>query len=289
MDPVVIPAKAGIRIEGRAFASKHEDGTEGIVKELKLICWNVNGLRAVAGKGLLPWLYRENPEILCLQEIKLQPEQLTPEIAHPEGYHPYWNHAPRKGYSGVVTFSKKVPDKVQYGLGVPEFDGEGRAVITRYPDFTLMNIYFPNGKKDEIRLEFKMDFYEAFLGLVDPLISGGEKIVVCGDFNTAHKEMDLARPKENSKVSGFLPMERAWMDRFVEHGFIDTFREFDRDPNRYTWWDLKSRARERNVGWRIDYFFVTRNLLPRLSNAFIMPEVTGSDHCPVGITLAIPE
>jgi exodeoxyribonuclease-3 len=258
------------------------------MRELKLICWNVNGIRAVAGKGLLLRLYRKNPDILCLQEIKVQADQLTPEIAEPKGYHAFWNYAPRKGYSGVVTFSKEAPDKIQYGLGIPEFDGEGRVVITQYPEFTLMNIYFPNGKKDEIRLKFKMDFYEAFLQLVAPRSEQGEEIIVCGDLNTAHREIDLARPKENSKVSGFLPMERAWMDKFVKHGFVDTFREFDRDPGRYTWWDLKTRARERNVGWRIDYFFVTRNLLPWLSSAFIMPEVTGSDHCPVGITLRIP-
>jgi len=258
------------------------------MKELKLICWNVNGVRAVAGRGLLRPVYLESPDVLCLQETKVQADQLTPEIAEPKGYHAYWNYAPRKGYSGVVTFSKEIPDKVQLGLGIPEFDGEGRAVITRYPEFTLMNIYFPNGKKDGTRLKFKMDFYEAFLGLVDPLISTGEKIVACGDFNTAHKEMDLARPKENSKVSGFLPMERAWMDKFVDHGFVDTFREFNQSPGQYTWWDLKTRARERNVGWRIDYFFVTRNLLPWLASGFIMPEITGSDHCPMGITLRIP-
>lgn len=233
-------------------------------------------------------MYREAPDILCLQEVKVQEEQLSPQIAQPEGYNAYWNYAPRKGYSGVATFSREKPRKVDYGLGIAEFDGEGRAVITEYPEFTVMNIYFPNGKKDDTRLKFKMDFYEAFLRMIAPLVMRGEKIVVCGDFNTAHKEIDLARPKENSKVSGFLPMERQWMDRFVEHGFVDAFRESNKDPGQYTWWDLKSRARERNVGWRIDYFFITRNLLPSVSSAFIMPEVMGSDHCPVGITMRIP-
>ena len=258
------------------------------MKELKLLCWNVNGIRAVAGKGFLPWLGRTNPDILCLQETKAQAGQLAPEIAEPDGYNAHWNYAPRKGYSGVAVFSKGPPVNVQYGLGIPEFDGEGRTIIAQYPEFTLMNVYFPNGKKDETRLKYKMDFYDAFLRLVSPRVAQGEKIVVCGDLNTAHKEIDLARPKENSKVSGFLPEERAWMDKFVEHGFVDTFREFNRQPGQYTWWDLKSRARERNVGWRIDYFFVTRNLASRLSSAFILPEVTGSDHCPVGVALRIP-
>lgn len=258
------------------------------MKELKLLCWNVNGIRAVAGKGLLPWMRQEDPDVLCLQETKVQAGQLSPEIIEPEGYHAYWNYAPRKGYSGVVTFTKEKPGDVQYGLGVPELDGEGRAIIAGYPEFTLMNIYFPNGKKDETRLKYKLDFYEAFLSLVAHRAKRGEKMIVCGDVNTAHKEIDIARPKENSKVSGFLPVEREWIDKLIEHGFVDAFREFNQEAGQYTWWDLKSRARERNVGWRIDYFFITRNLLSRLSGAFIMPEVTGSDHCPVGITLRIP-
>jgi exodeoxyribonuclease-3 len=146
-------------------------------------------------------------------------------------------------------------------------------------------VYFPNGKMGEERLKYKMDFYEAFLKFVDSLKAKGNKLIICGDFNTAHKEIDLARPKENASISGFLPIERAWLDKFVTHGYIDTFRQFNKEPNNYTWWDMKTRARERNVGWRIDYFFVTENLLPMVSSAFIMAEVTGSDHCPVGITL----
>ena len=151
-----------------------------------------------------------------------------------------------------------------------------------------MNVYFPNGKKDEERLNYKMEFYEAFLELVKQMISNGEKLVICGDVNTAHKEIDLAHPKGNEKVSGFLPIEREWIDRFVESGFIDTFRHFNKEPEQYTWWDVKSRARERNIGWRIDYFYVSENLLPYLSDAFIMPDIMGSDHCPIGIVLKLP-
>ena len=255
--------------------------------EINILCWNVNGIRAVRGKGFLEWLYRERPDILCLQETKAQPDQLGKDLLEPKDYYAYWNYPARKGYSGVASLTREKPIRVQNGLGIPEFDMEGRVLITEYPAFILMNIYFPNGKKDEQRLKYKMDFYEAFLKFVDSLRAQGKGIIICGDFNTAHREIDLARPKENEKVSGFLPMERAWMDKFVAHGYVDAFREFNKEPGQYTWWDLKSRARERNVGWRIDYFFVTRNLLPSVSKAFIMPEVAGSDHCPVGITLRI--
>jgi exodeoxyribonuclease-3 len=258
-----------------------------MVKEKKILCWNVNGIRAVQGKGFLEWLHGESPDILCVQETKARPDQLGEELQEPHGYHVYWNYPERKGYSGVATFTKEKPVGVQNGLGIPKFDIEGRVIIAEYPDFILLNVYFPNGKQNEDRLKYKMDFYEAFLEFVDPLKANGAKLVICGDFNTAHKKVDLARPKENEKVSGFLTIERAWMDKFVAHGFIDTFRQFNKESDQYTWWDLKSRARERNVGWRIDYFFVTENLLPSVSNAFIMPQVMGSDHCPVGIILRI--
>ena len=257
------------------------------MREINILCWNVNGIRAVGGKGFLEWLYRERPDVLCLQETKAQPDQLSKYLLEPNDYYAYWNYPARKGYSGVASLTREKPIRVQNGLGIPEFDMEGRVLITEYSAFILMNIYFPNGKKDEQRLKYKMDFYEAFLKSIDPLRAQGKGIIICGDFNTAHREIDLARPKENEKVSGFLPMERAWMDKFVAHGYVDTFREFNKEAGQYTWWDLKSRARERNVGWRIDYFFVTRDLLPSVSKAFIMPEVAGSDHCPVGITLRI--
>lgn len=258
------------------------------MKETKILCWNVNGIRAAQRHGFLEWLYRESLDILCLQETKAHPEQLGRDLQEPHGYHAYWNYPERKGYSGVATFTREKPLRVQNDFGVQDFDIEGRVIISEYPQFILFNVYFPNGKKDESRLRYKIDFYDVFLDFVESLRQKDEKLIICGDFNTAHKEIDLARPKENENVSGFLPIERAWMDKLVAHGYIDTFRHFNKEPNQYTWWDLKSRARERNVGWRIDYFFVTENLLGLVSKAFLMPEVMGSDHCPIGIILKTP-
>ena len=255
------------------------------MKETEILCWNVNGIRAIKGKGFLEWLYRESPDILCLQETKAQPEQLGEDLLEPQGYHTCWNYPERKGYSGVAIFSKEQPLRVQYDFGPGGGEIEGRVLMTKYPEFTLFDIYFPNGKKDQERLDYKMAFYDVFLAYADSLKAGGKRLVVCGDFNTAHKEIDLARPRENGKVSGFLPEERAWIDKFIAHGYVDTFRQFNREPGQYTWWDMKSGARVRNVGWRLDYFFVSDNLLPALKEAFIMPDVTGSDHCPVGIVL----
>lgn len=257
------------------------------MKELKLLSWNVNGIRAVERKGFNDWLQRESPDILCLQETKAKPEQLSKDLIQPTDYTTYWNYPEEaKGYSGVATFTKEKPLDVKYGLGIKEFDTEGRAIIAKYSRFILFNVYFPKGDTHHERvhrLKYKMDFYEAFLSFIDSLKSKGEKLIICGDFNTAHKEIDIARPKENEKNSGFLPEERAWMDKLVAHGYIDTFRQFHKEPNQYTWWDMKTRARERNIGWRLDYFFVTENLLKSVVQAFVMPDVTGSDHCPVGI------
>jgi exodeoxyribonuclease-3 len=174
---------------------------------------------------------------------------------------------------------------VAAGFGVPEFDREGRVLIADYGAFVLLNIYFPNGKASAERLDYKMRFYDAFLEYADRLRAQGKKIIVCGDVNTAHREIDIARPRENSKTSGFLPEERAWLDKFLAHGYADTFRQFDREPGRYTFWDVITKARERNVGWRIDYFFVSEDVLPQLKDAFIMPEIMGSDHCPIGIRI----
>jgi exodeoxyribonuclease-3 len=257
-------------------------------KGVKLVSWNVNGVRAAYKKGLLVWLQEEAPDVLCLQETKAQLDQLPEELAEPQGYHAVWHWGERKGYSGVATFHRKTPLDLRRGFDMPEFDGEGRVLASVYEDFTLFNIYFPNGQKDETRLRFKLDFYEAFLEVVARCRKQGEdRIIVCGDVNTAHREIDLARPKENSAVSGFLPVERAWIDKLLAAGFVDTFRVFEPGPGHYTWWDTMTRARERNVGWRLDYFFVSENLRPRLRRAFILAKVMGSDHCPVGIELAV--
>jgi exodeoxyribonuclease-3 len=212
-------------------------------------------------------------------------DQLPKELIQPPGYFTFWNSAQRKGYSGVAVFTKQEPARVQMGLGIETFDAEGRFLELDYGDFILMNVYFPNGKSGSERLQFKMDFYDAFLDYVEDLRKRQKRIMFLGDVNTAHNEIDLARPKENSKVSGFLPIERAWMDKTVSLGWVDTFRYAHPDKVEYSWWDLKSRARERNVGWRIDYVFVTQEMLPSVKAAFILGDVMGSDHCPVGVDL----
>lgn len=252
---------------------------------IKMISWNVNGIRAAVKKGLMEWMEESNADILCFQETKASPEQLSQDVLNPTGYHSYWNAAEKKGYSGTVTYSKIEPTRVLYGMGEPRFDSEGRMVITEYPEFVLFNVYFPNGKKNKERLRYKLDFYDAFLSVVDSHKKKGKGVIACGDFNTAHKEMDLARPKENEKVSGFLPIEREWIDDFISHGYTDTLRQFNKKPGQYSWWDYKTRARERNIGWRIDYFFVSNDLLSKLKDAFILNEVMGSDHCPVGVVM----
>lgn len=255
---------------------------------MRLISWNVNGVRAAAKKGLLDWLRKEAPDALCLQETKAMPGQLGPELLEVPDYRVEWSWAERKGYSGVATYSRRPYREMVRGLGVPRYDREGRVLLTRYPEFTLFNVYFPNGKASPERLEYKMDFYDAFLKTLKAALKRGERrLVVCGDVNTAHREIDLARPRENRGISGFLPEECAWIDRLLDAGFIDTFREFEKGPGHYTWWDMLTRARERNVGWRIDYFFASEDLRPALKRAFILPEVPGSDHCPVGIELDV--
>ena len=255
------------------------------MKRYRILSWNVNGLRAALKKNFLSWFLKESPDILCLQEIKALVSQLPPEILYPPGYYAEWNSAERLGYSGVATFSKAKPLSVKKGFGIKKFDTEGRVLESEYPEFTLLNIYFPNGKMSQERLDFKMDFYEEALKYFQRLRKKGKKLVVCGDVNTAHEPIDLARPKENEKISGFLPIERAWMDELVGRGFIDTFRVFNSDPGQYTWWDQLSRARDRNVGWRIDYHFISDDLRPNLEEALIRPEVMGSDHCPVEVVL----
>jgi exodeoxyribonuclease-3 len=252
---------------------------------MKLVSWNVNGIRAVYKKGFLDWFKKEKPDILCLQETKAMKEQLSDDLLNVNGYTSYFSSAERKGYSGTATYTKHNPRKVSKGIGIEKFDNEGRFLVTEFDEFVLFNIYFPNGKAKKERLEYKMDFYDAFLKHLKKLLKQDKKIVICGDVNTAHKEIDLARPKENEKISGFLPEEREWIDKLLDTGFIDTFRIYNQEPEQYTWWDMMTRARDRNVGWRIDYFFISENLKHNLKNAFILPDVMGSDHCPVGIEL----
>jgi exodeoxyribonuclease-3 len=254
---------------------------------MKLLSWNVNGLRAVANKGALPAVFETDADIICLQETKAHPEQLSPEVRSPAGYFSYFDHSKvKKGYSGVAIFSKIEPEKVEYGLGIPKFDDEGRTLVAYYKDFVLLNVYFPNGGGGPHRLEYKMEYYDAFLKFIKKLEKKGKHVIFCGDVNTAHTEIDLSHPKENQKTSGFLPIERAWIDTVIAAGYIDTFRFFHKDEiNKYSWWDMKTYARDRNIGWRIDYFFVSKDLKLKLKKAEILDTIMGSDHCPVSLEL----
>jgi exodeoxyribonuclease III len=253
---------------------------------LKIISWNVNGIRSAAKKGLIQWIEMEHPDILCIQETKAEPGQLTKELREIPGYMSYFSSAEKKGYSGVAVYAKEDPLTIKYGMGIDRFDTEGRILIAEYKDFVLYNVYFPNGKQSSERLVFKMEFYEAFLDMAKRDMGKGKALIVCGDVNTAHREIDLARPKENEKISGFLPEERAWIDRFIDSGFIDTFRMYNDEDSQYTWWDMKTGARDRNVGWRIDYFFIDAVHAHRIKKAFILSDIMGSDHCPIGIEFA---
>ncbi len=253
---------------------------------LKLISWNVNGIRAVEKKGFHEWLQQVQPDVLCLQETKAHVEQLPASLTHPAGYETFWNSAEQKGYSGVATFSKHKPLSSKSFFGYQILDAEGRIVMTEYEQFFLFNVYFPNGGRGIERLNYKLEFYKAFLYLVEGMRKKGKGVIICGDVNTAHQEIDLARPKENVNTSGFMRIERDWIDQLVEKGYWDTFRLFHPDePQCYTWWDMKTGARKRNVGWRIDYFLVSEELKERVKDGFILKDVLGSDHCPVGIDL----
>ncbi|PZC45731.1 MAG: exodeoxyribonuclease-3 [Chloroflexi bacterium] len=252
---------------------------------MRLISWNINGIRAAFRKGSLDKLKHLCPDILCVQELKAQKHQIGEGFDAPSGYNAHWSFAERKGYSGVATFTKQKPLSFQEGFGYDEFDSEGRTVITEFKDFSLYNIYFPNGQSNPDRLDYKLSFYNTFLSHCKKELENGKKLIVCGDFNTAHKEVDLARPKENKKNSGFLQIERDWIDSFLENGFVDVFRDFNKDPNWYTYWDQKSRARDRNVGWRIDYFFVHKSAISLVKDARILNKVEGSDHCPIMLDL----
>ncbi len=256
---------------------------------ITLLSWNVNGIRAVYRKGFLNWLAQAAPDILCLQETRADGTELPPELAQPQGYHSFWNACrAKRGYSGTALLTRSEPLDIQLGLGIAKFDREGRTIIARYPTFTLINCYFPNGGRDLSRVPFKLAFCKAFLEKCEQLRAQGQALVFCGDVNTAHQPIDLAHPRENEKHTGFLPKERAWIDRVIEAGYVDTFRHLHPQERRqYTWWSMPTRARERNIGWRLDYFFVAREVMDRVADAFIMPDVMGSDHCPVGIRLRV--
>jgi exodeoxyribonuclease-3 len=256
-------------------------------KQYEIISWNVNGIRAAERKGFLDWLGREQPDVCCIQETKAHVEQLSDALLHPFGYESYWNSSDvKKGYSGTATYTRISPVLATMHFGEPLMDEEGRVVLLEFEPFYLFNVYFPNGGAGEHRLKYKLKFYDRFLDLMQDFRKR-KPIVLCGDVNTAHQEIDLARPKENEKTSGFMPVERKWIDKLVARGYVDTFRLFEPSGGHYTWWDMKTRSRERNVGWRIDYFFVSDELARRVTSAEIHTDVQGSDHCPVSIRLAV--
>lgn len=258
----------------------------GYSSQMRIVSWNVNGLRSLAKNGYWESFLKMKPDIFCLQETKANPEQLSEMILSPAGYSAFFSSCKtRKGYSGVAMYSKIEPLTVIYGMGVKEFDQEGRLIGAEYDDFWLLNVYFPNGGQGPERLDYKLRYYDEFLAFAEKL-RRQKPVIFCGDINTAHEEIDLARPKENEGNTGFLPEERAWIDEVVSSGYIDSFRHFHPNvTNAYTYWDMKTRARDRNVGWRIDYFFVANEFIKRIKRADIHSDVYGSDHCPLSITL----
>jgi exodeoxyribonuclease-3 len=252
---------------------------------MKISTWNVNGIRAAMGKGLKDWMAAEAPDVLCLQEIKATEQQLSDEQKTFPGYSVLWNSAQRLGYSGVATLLKTDMDEVLPGFGEARFDVEGRVIRTRHPGFLLYNIYFPNGQRGQERLNYKLDFYASLLDICDALHAAGENIIITGDFNTAHMPVDLRNPKQNETNSGFLPEERLWIDKFLEHGFVDIYRRLYPQRVQYTWWTYRMGARQRNVGWRLDYFLVSEKLAQRVQDVIIHDNVPGSDHCPVTLVI----
>ncbi|EMS77215.1 exodeoxyribonuclease III [Desulfotignum phosphitoxidans] len=259
-------------------------------REWRLISWNVNGLRAVLKKDFFTSVNRLNPDILLLQETKLQKDQRTPEMIDFSPYESFWAYASvKKGYSGVAAFSKKTPHQVITRFGRPEYDGEGRVIRMDFDRFTLFNVYFPNGQMSDERLQYKLDFYDWLLTYTQTLRDAGKGVIITGDFNTAHNEIDLKNPGPNSNRSGFLRIERDVLDRMIDAGYVDTFRHFYPEKVKYSWWSYRFNARKNNAGWRIDYFFVTQDLLDNgvVKDAFIDNDIFGSDHCPVGLIITV--
>lgn len=252
---------------------------------MKLITWNVNGIRSVFQKGFVSWLEGTGADVVCLQETKAQRDQLDEGYWNPLKHNSFWHSAEKKGYSGVALYSKKEPLSIAYGLGEKDIDSEGRVLTAEFPTFTIVNAYFPNSQREHARLPYKLKFCSKMLLHLEGLRKQGKNVILCGDFNIAHKEIDLKNPKENIKNAGFLPEERAWFDLLVKHGYIDVFRKFNQDPGQYTWWSYRPTIRERNIGWRLDYFVSNPEFEDRLKHAEHQIKVMGSDHCPVLLEL----
>lgn len=257
------------------------------MKVKKIISWNVNGIRACIKKGFFKWLNKAKPDILCMQEIKMSEKKLTDKLLNPKGYQAYWNCSEKNGYAGVAVFTKEKPIKVEKGIGIKKFDKEGRFLILQYKKFWLINTYFPHAHRTLSRLKFKLEFDKAYLKFVEKLKKKTKNLILTGDFNVAHKEIDLKNPKQNVKNAGFTPKERKWMGEFIAKEYVDTFREFEKGPGHYTWWTYRFNARKRNIGWRVDYFFVPKTFIKHVKKAYILKNVMGSDHAPVGIDLKV--
>ncbi len=259
-------------------------------RRIKLVSWNVNGLRAIIKKGFTDTLAAVDADIFAIQETKLQGHQRTEEMTAVPGYQSYWSDAKvKKGYSGVGVYSRLSPRSVKTGIGIDRYDHEGRIIELDFGDFVFFNVYFPNGQMNPQRLEYKLDFYADFFAYTDALMAKGRSVVICGDYNTAHNEIDLKNARANAKRSGFLDIERAWLDKITANGYVDTFRYFFPETVKYSWWSYRFKARERNAGWRIDYFFVSRDMIDKgwVVAPFIDNDIYGSDHCPIGVTLSL--
>ena len=252
---------------------------------MKIISYNVNGIRSAINKGLLTWLKTSEPDILCLQEIKLSETELVSYLFEELGYNCYWYPAQKRGYSGVAILTKLKPNNVKYGIGNSIFDDEGRIIRADFNDFSILSIYFPSGSSGDIRQDIKIKFLEDFLIYIENLRKDLPNLIICGDVNICHRDIDIHNPKGNANSSGFLPEERAWVGKFLDNGYVDTFRHFNQEPHHYTWWSYRAGAKQKNLGWRIDYHFVTKSLTKTLKSASIHPDQLMSDHCPIELNL----
>lgn len=254
---------------------------------MKIITYNVNGIRAAINKGFIDWLKASNPDMICLQEIKAEEHQIDKAIFEDMGYHVYWFPAEKKGYSGVAILTKVKPNNIDFGCGLPDYDREGRVLRTDFDTFSLMSVYMPSGSSGDERQGFKMQWLDDFYGYSDELKKSIPNLIISGDYNICHQPIDIHNPKSNANSSGFLPEERAWVTKFLANGFVDTFRHFNAEPHQYTWWSYRAGARGKNLGWRIDYHCATESMTDRLVRSAILPEAKHSDHCPVLLEISV--